>query len=161
MRPVVAGVGSRVAVGFGTGTLLLDGRSGQVVGHTSLIDGVAAHDQDTILLGHCPAHQTTGICAYDTSTGHSVWTAAPPGGSVLLNRIETYGGWVYVLLSPSSGPTRLGILDQRTGAWQAQLPLIGIVHEIEPALYKVTSSGVVVGPPGGTGPYTVLTNMDT
>jgi hypothetical protein len=74
-----------------------------------------------------------------------------------------FGRRVYVLLSPSSGPIRLGVLDQSTGIWQAQLPPLGIVtpYEDEPDLYKVTSSGVVIGPPGDTGPYTVLTNKDS
>ncbi|MCW2916387.1 MAG: PQQ-like protein [Actinomycetia bacterium] len=159
LRPIVAGVGSRVAVAFGRGSVLLDGQSGQVVGHTPLTDWSGGTSQDTIRLGHCPAKEVTAVCACDTNTGHTSWTATPPPESFLLPGIGTYAGRVYVLLSPSSGPTRLGILDQHTGTWQAQLPLPGTTTHDQPTLYKVTGSSVVIGPSGG--PYTVLTNKDT
>jgi hypothetical protein len=163
LRPVVAAVGDHAAVAFGKGSVLLNGRSGQIAGHTPLTDWSGGGSQDTLRLGHCPAKKVTAVCAYDTSTGRTVWTAVPPSESFLLDGIGTYGGRAYVLLSPSSDPTRLGVIDQRTGTWQAQPPLLGIVtpHQDEPYLYKITGTGVVIGPPGGTGPSAVLANKDT
>ncbi|MFD0688144.1 outer membrane protein assembly factor BamB family protein [Actinomadura fibrosa] len=138
-RKVVAAPGGRLAVDVSDRPVLLDARTGRPVKGgaalaSSIGDGGVAQGATTTVRS-CDLQEKDqhvvqyGWCGHDVRTGRRLWAQAAPDGLWGGDPPTVADGRAYVLAVPEDwhrAPAtayRFGVLDQRTGAWLARVPL--------------------------------------